>query len=154
VGIIASQPAFVAQYGAPKKGKTTDCLFSFPRAKWVAAPGALKPSVGVCGYEPPDSDQHNVDSVKQATALVEAMDPTKYDALVVDDLTLLVDRTVAELSKRGVSGSSTDRGGEASGRHRPGSAMAEALGKLIGLGVWASGLRLSLASPQCGCGGN
>ena len=39
-----------------------------------------------------------------------------------------------DTTKRGVSGSSTDHGEEASGRHRPGTAMAEALGKLVGLG--------------------
>jgi hypothetical protein len=104
MGLIATQSAFIVQYGAPKKGKTTDCLLSFPRAVWIAAPGALKPSLGVAGYEPPDADQHNVEDILAATEIIQRLPAGKYDALVVDDLTLLVDRTVTLLSKRGVSG--------------------------------------------------
>ncbi len=104
MGQIATQPAFIFQYGDVKQGKTGDCGFSFPRAKWIASPGALKPLLGLCGYEPPDKDQHNVETVREATEIVSKLTAGTFDAVVVDDLTLLVDRTVAALQKRGMGG--------------------------------------------------
>lgn len=104
MGQIAEQSAFIIQYGDVKQGKTGDCGFSFPRAKWIAAPGALKPLLGLCGYEPPEKDQHNVESIKDATEIVAKLAPKSFDAVVVDDLTLLVDRTVAKLTKSGSGG--------------------------------------------------
>lgn len=104
MGVIAAQPAFAFVYGEVKTGKTADCGFSFPRAKWIANPGALKPLLGLCGYEPPDADQHNVETVREATEIVVKLPPGKFDAVVVDDLTLLVDRTVARLTKAGAGG--------------------------------------------------
>jgi hypothetical protein len=102
LGGIASQPAFVCQYGVIKTGKTTDLLYSFPRAIWISAPGALKSALGVVGYEP--RKQFYVEHIREATALVEAAPKGRFDALLVDDLTLLVERTVAALEKAGVKG--------------------------------------------------
>jgi hypothetical protein len=102
LGGIASQPAFVCQYGRPKLGKTSDDLFSFPRAVWIAAPGALKPSLGLVGYEP--TKQFYVEHIREATAIVEQIPKGKFDAVVVDDFSLLVERTVAALERGGVKG--------------------------------------------------
>lgn len=109
---ISDQPAFVLQYGPPKMGKTTDDLLSFPRAVWIAAPGALKPSIGVCGYEPLADRVFDVARIAEATEIVEKLGEAKrhgkskadVDAIVVDDLTLLVDRTVAALTRSGTGG--------------------------------------------------
>jgi hypothetical protein len=109
---ISDQPAFVLQYGPSGTGKTTDDLLSFPRAVWIAAPGALKSSLGVCGYEPPADRVFDVQKIAEATAVVEQIGEAKragkakadVDGVVVDDLTLLVDRTVAALTKSGTGG--------------------------------------------------
>jgi hypothetical protein len=101
---IAEQPALILIYSPPKRGKTSDVLFAFPRAKWIAAPGALKPSLGLVGYEPPRGDQHDAESIADATKIVSEVKAGAYDAVVVDDLSLLVDRTVARLARSGADG--------------------------------------------------
>jgi hypothetical protein len=98
LGTVASQPAMIGQTGRPKLGKTVDDLFSFPRGIFIAAPGALKGAVGVCGYEP--KKVFYVEEVREATALVRAAPVGKFDALVIDDFSLLLQRTVASIEKR------------------------------------------------------
>ena len=92
------EPAFVCIYGPPGVGKTTDCGYSFPSGLFLAAPGALKPLRSVVGYEPATA---HVTDIEQATALVrkEAKN-SKYDAIVVDDLSFLAEQTFAKVEKK------------------------------------------------------
>lgn len=92
-------------YGPSGTGKTTDLGYSFPRALWIAAPGATAPISSVCGYTglPPV----DVASLEQAISILEAIqkDPKvkdRVDAMIIDDLTLYVDRTIRSLGAAGV----------------------------------------------------
>lgn len=108
MGTIAGQHAFIIVFGAIGTGKTTDALMSFPRSIFVAAPGALKSSIGVAGYEPPDGairDLTNLDALVTLVTAIGRLDPKKKpDAVVVDDLTLYVAREVRELERGGTGG--------------------------------------------------
>lgn len=81
-------------YAPSKTGKTTDCLYSFTNALWFAAPGALKPSEGVCGYSIPESNVIDAESIPYVEALISKLKSGIVDTVVVDDLSLLADRTV------------------------------------------------------------
>lgn len=81
-----------AGYGPSKTGKTTDLLYSFPRGLFIALPGALK-SAAMVGWLP---DWVPAKTIKECTAVVRKESKTgKYDAAVIDDITLVVDNTVA-----------------------------------------------------------
>jgi hypothetical protein len=146
---ISDQPAFVLQYGPPKTGKTTDDLLSFPRALWIAAPGALKPSIGVCGYEPKPEDVKDVQKVAEATDAILTAPKGKYDAIVVDDLSLLVDRTVAALTKAGVGG--YDLWGAVHGQLLALREAARRAGVHVVLNCHETGPRMSDGSRFRGC---
>lgn len=93
-------PAFALEYGPSKIGKSTSALFSFPTARFIAAPGALKPSVNVVGYTPTD--------IVQATRFEEVGRHIQECAaqkrpIVIDDFSLLAEREVTEIEKK-VSG--------------------------------------------------
>ena len=98
-------PVLGTLYGPPKVGKTTDLGYSFPRAVWVAAPGATAPLTSVCGYDPIHKPI-DIMTLDDAIRLMEriAANPKQLDvdAMIVDDLTLYVDRTVRSLSASGV----------------------------------------------------
>lgn len=103
---IPKDPVLAMIYGVPKTGKTTDLLYSLPRAIWIAAPGATAPADSVCGYtlmrKPID-----IASLDDAVRILEGLERDKgktldVDALILDDLTLYVDRTVKALSDDGV----------------------------------------------------
>lgn len=102
MGAIASQPAFVIIFGAIKLGKTTDALMSFPRGRFIAAPGALKASVGVAGFEP--TDVRDLETISDITTLVASTKPGTADAVVVDDFSLYVARQVRAFQKGGLGG--------------------------------------------------
>lgn len=90
--------AVVANYGPSGCGKTTDLLFSFPMALFVAPPGALKPAYNVVGYVP---ESVEAASIMDATKLVQEHGKKgQYDAIVVDDFSLLAEQTVAMLEKK------------------------------------------------------
>lgn len=91
---MGKAPVLGLIYAPSKTGKTTDCLYSFTRALWFAAPGALKPSESVCGYAIPDSNVIDAESIPYVEALIAKLKPGKVDAVVVDDLSLLAERTV------------------------------------------------------------
>lgn len=90
-------PAFAIVYGELKSGKTSDLLATFPHALFIAAPGALAPSETLWGLKQP-----------KATDLETFLDVTNYatkevkpgTALVIDDATLIADRTESRLSGR------------------------------------------------------
>lgn len=93
-------PAFVLLYGPSGAGKTTDLLYSFPRAVFIAQPGGLKPSRGVVGYLPAKTEQ--IQSIEDAIRLIEqiAKSPAAYgnpDGIVIDDFSMLSDVSFSRL---------------------------------------------------------
>lgn len=99
-------PVMGTIYGPPKVGKTTDLAYAFPRAIWIAAPGATAPAASVCGYEI-ERKPVDIEDLDVAISILNALakEPQKralVDALVLDDLTLYVDRTIRKLAAAGV----------------------------------------------------
>lgn len=90
--------AVVAIYGPSGIGKTTDLLYSFPRGLFVAPPGALKPAEKVVGSIP---DSLEAATIMDATKIVQQHGKAgKYDAIIVDDFSLLSESTVNALEKK------------------------------------------------------
>jgi hypothetical protein len=98
-------PAFALVYGASKIGKTTDTIYSFPEAYYLAPPGALKPSENVVGWDIPDADTFDPKTVPEATAKLRQVAQTKKKfVVVVDDFSLLTELSFAALEAKGLSG--------------------------------------------------
>lgn len=93
-------PAFVLVYGVSKIGKTTDTLYSFPNAFFIAPPGALKPSVNVVGFEIPEKNTFDARRVSEATAMLPKAKAAGHDVCVVDDFSLECEQTFYELEKK------------------------------------------------------
>jgi hypothetical protein len=99
-------PVLATIYGPPGTGKTTDLCYSFPRALWIAAPGSTAVAESVCGY-PLVKPPIDIESLDAAIRLLEELQQNpkiraEVDALVIDDLTLYVDRTIRVLNAQGV----------------------------------------------------
>ena len=86
----------VLTYGPSGVGKTTDQGYSFPRALFAAAPGALNSIRSVCGYLPATTQ---VDSIEAATKLIKEVSG-KYDWLVIDDFSFMAEQTFSALEKK------------------------------------------------------
>ncbi len=84
-----------AIYGPSSIGKTTDLLYSFPNGLFLAPPGALKPAHHVVGYVPAHAEAATIDDATKR--LREAAKAGKYDAVIVDDFSLLAEQTIAHL---------------------------------------------------------
>lgn len=85
-------------YGPSGHGKTSDLLYSFPRGLFIAPPGALKPAYGLVGHVP---ESIEAKTVMEATKILKANSASrKFDAVVVDDFSLLAEATVSELEKK------------------------------------------------------
>lgn len=92
-------PVFAITYGQSKVGKTTDNLFSFPNAFYIARPGALKPSENVCGFSIPPENVYYAADLDDAIAKVrEVKARKKFKELVVDDLSFLCDATMRKFA--------------------------------------------------------
>jgi len=92
--------AVVANYGPSGIGKTVDQLYSFPNGYFLSPPGALKPAHHVVGYVP-DSDGGEAKTIMDATKkVIEIAKGRKYDAVIVDDFSLLAENTVNVLEKK------------------------------------------------------
>ena len=89
-------PVVVCTYGPSGVGKTTDQGYSFPRALFVAAPGALTSLQTVCGYTPATT---HVKTLAEATALVKRVSK-EYNAVVIDDFSFVAEQTFAVLEKK------------------------------------------------------
>ena len=85
-------PAFICVYGAPGQGKTVDTGYSFPRALFVAAPGALKPIRALCGYDP-DPQTRYAATMQDAEALITVAVQGGMDTIVIDDFSFLAEQT-------------------------------------------------------------
>ena len=95
---VLDDPGVILTYGASGLGKTTDQGYSFPNALFAAAPGALKSIRAVCGYEPRRED---VGNIEDATKTIETAATTPgVDAVVVDDFSFVMDRTIVDLERR------------------------------------------------------
>lgn len=91
------EKSVTAVYGPSGHGKTTDLLYSFPRGFFIAPPGALKPAYHVVGYVPKSGEAA---TIMDATKLVQQKAKEGYDAVIVDDFSLLADATIAQLEKK------------------------------------------------------
>lgn len=83
--------SFSILYGDLKTGKTACALAAFPGAVYVAAPGALAPAEAVWGFEQPKA--HDLGTFRDIREFATKMDPKTAPALVIDDATLIADRT-------------------------------------------------------------
>jgi hypothetical protein len=102
-----NEPVFACAYGPSKAGKTTDALYSFPQGLFLGDPAALKPHRWI-GYDRPPRSTNPL-SLKELIGLLEKSEVKSpkivdgkayFPALIVDDFSLLVDRTIVELEKR------------------------------------------------------
>ena len=92
-----TDPVVVLTYGHSGLGKTTDMGYSFPRALFLAAPGALNSITSVCGYEP---KRHFVATIPEATEVIEAVgESEKYDTIVIDDFSFMAEQTFSMLEQ-------------------------------------------------------
>lgn len=89
-------PVVVCTYGPSGVGKTTDQGYSFPRALFVAAPGALTSLRTVCGYTPATT---HVRTLAEATSLVKKVSKD-FNAVVIDDFSFVAEQTFAALEKK------------------------------------------------------
>jgi len=92
----ARQSVVICTYGPSGIGKTTDQGYSFPRALFVAAPGALSSLQSVCGYVPATTF---VKTLQEATRLIQDVGKN-YDAVVIDDFSFLAEQTLSFLEKK------------------------------------------------------
>lgn len=100
-GPFDGEKAVVLVYGPSGTGKSTDFLYSFPRAMFAAPPGALKPAYNLIGHVP-DRAPKEVRTVEDAKNLVLDISrhhPGKYDGVVVDDFSLVTEATFSGLEK-------------------------------------------------------
>jgi len=86
----------VLTYGPSGVGKTTDQGFSFPRALFAAAPGALNSIQSVCGYMPATVQ---ATTIEDATKLIKDV-AGKYEWLVIDDFSFMAEQTFSRLEKK------------------------------------------------------
>lgn len=94
-----ADPVVVCTYGPSGVGKTTDMGYSFPRALFLAAPGALNSVRSVCGYTP---QRAFVATIEQATELIEEVGKTdQFDTVVIDDFSFMAEQTFSGLENSG-----------------------------------------------------
>lgn len=89
-----------AIYGPSGLGKTTDLIYSFPGALFVAPPGALKPAHHVVGYVPQSVEASTIMDATSIVAKLAKSNPEGFNAVVVDDFSLLAESTVAALERK------------------------------------------------------
>lgn len=93
------EPAVVCVYGPSGAGKTTDCAYAMPRAFFVATPAALKPAMSAVGFQPSSQQVWEAPSIRALTQLLPKLGP-EFDGVVVDDFTLLAERSFSLLEKK------------------------------------------------------
>ena len=103
---MSLESVFAIAYGASKRGKTSDCLYSFPNALYIAAPGALKPAEWI-GIPAAYLEQRRrlVDDIEALLGIIRDIKvspkgPGEFAACVVDDFSLLSDTTFSRLEKK------------------------------------------------------
>ena len=91
-----SDPVVVLTYGPSGVGKTVDNGFSFPRALFMAAPGALNSIETTCGYRP---ERVPVKDIATATEILGKVSK-KFDTVVIDDFSFMAEQSFAILEDR------------------------------------------------------
>lgn len=94
---MTSEGVVICAYGPSGLGKTVDMGYSFPRALFLAAPGALNSVKSVCGYEP---DQIEARTISEAIDLLQRAKKKGYSALVIDDFSFMAEQTFSEFEKK------------------------------------------------------
>jgi hypothetical protein len=96
-------PSFTGVYGPLKYGKTADLLGCFgDRAVYVAAPGALAPAEKLWGFPQPKA--HDLETFSDIRRFASGNDVNGFVALVIDDASLIADRTVNYYKSKSISG--------------------------------------------------
>jgi hypothetical protein len=103
------EPVFGGVYGISKVGKTTDCLYSFPGALFIAHPGALAAHtwIGIPKLLKPPRVFYTISEVTEFLLAIKSKPrahPNEYSVVVIDDLSLLSDCTVGILQAKGFTG--------------------------------------------------
>jgi intein/homing endonuclease len=87
---------------------TTDLIYSFPEAFFIAPPGALKPSVNVVGWDVPDAHRYDARSIPDAIRKLREVSSKPcphcgctFTACGVDDFSLLAELSFALLERVG-----------------------------------------------------
>jgi len=81
---------------------TVDLGYSFPRALFAAAPGALDSIASTCGYRPSRVD---VKTLNECIALVKKTGKEgRYDTVVFDDFSFIAEQTFSSLERAGKKG--------------------------------------------------
>jgi hypothetical protein len=98
-------PVFGVISGPQKVGKTACFGYAFPLAIWIAAPGATSPLESVCGYSPAIKPI-DIPDLSAAIGLLGELSSDKgakarasVDAVVIDDFTLYIARTILNLQR-------------------------------------------------------
>ncbi len=96
-------PSFTIIYDYLKSGKTACVLSTFgDRAVYIAAPGALAPAESV--WEFPQPKARDLETFADVRKLAEGNDVNGAIALVIDDASLVADRTVNYYKMKGIGG--------------------------------------------------
>lgn len=90
--------SFSAIYSPPKFGKTSDIIYAFPDALFIAAPGALNPAVSVVGIEQLRL-VIDAETIQDVTSLLIRYGK-KVRAIVVDDFSVIADETIRRSEKK------------------------------------------------------
>ena len=100
---MPSDPSFSIVYDFLKSGKTACVLAAFgDRAVYIAAPGALSPAEAVWGFPQPKA--RDLETFSDVRKLAEGNDVNGAVALVIDDASLIADRTVNYYKLKGIGG--------------------------------------------------
>jgi len=100
---VPSDPSFSIAYDVLKSGKTACVLAAFgDRAVYIAAPGALSPAEAVWGFPQPKA--RDLETFSDVRKLAEGNDVNGAVALVIDDASLIADRTVNYYKMKGIGG--------------------------------------------------
>lgn len=100
-----SEPVFALTYGRQKSGKTTDNIYAFPDAVFVAVPGALKTSISIIGLPYAPAHAPRIHTIMEATAFIEQrMKGAQWNAIVIDDFSLLCEESFQVVDKMGKPG--------------------------------------------------
>jgi len=91
-------PAVILVYGPAGGGKTVDLGLSFPNQLCIASRGALQSVYHMAGFLP---DHIEVETIEEATAAIQRYGKSgKYDAIGVDDFSLMAQKTFSLLEKK------------------------------------------------------
>lgn len=99
-GFVTSftDPAVVIEYGSSGLGKTSGALYSFPYGFFLANKGQLKPAIGLVGFTPAHDDR--IKTLEELIQVIPQIASQGFDAIVIDDLSVLAQRTADTLRAR------------------------------------------------------